>query len=272
MYRLIAFDMDGTLLDSRKTISKENLAAIHEARLAGKDVAVCTGRPVTELLPYEKDFSDIRYLVTACGALLYDRVEHRILKRHTLDSAITPALLSAIAQEDIMPQALIGGASYVQKDDLSRMDHYHMGIYTSLYAQCATPVDDMAAFLQEHSGEFEKVNLYHATTEGRERTRKRLSLLPVDLTNAEASSLEVSIPGVTKGSGLLDLAKALGIPKEQVIGVGDADNDIPMLKDAGLGLCMGNGEDRAKEAADEVLPTNDENGCAFAIRKYLLSE
>ena len=91
-----------------------------------------------------------------------------------------------------------------------------------------------------------------------------------DLTYAEASSLELSRPGITKGSGRAELAERLGIPIQAVIAVGDADNDVPMIRAAGLGLCMKNGTDAAKTAAAAILPDNDHDGCAFAIRHCLL--
>lgn len=270
MYKLIAFDMDGTLLRPDKTISEESKSAIHEAVEAGKIVAICSGRPVCELRPYEKDFADIRYLVSGCGSLIFDRREKKILARHTMNPDLVDRVLEVTTKEDMMPQVLQRGESHVQADDLENMPHFHMAIYIGLYHGAATPEKDIRAYIRENREDIEKINLYHATLDGRERTRARLSSLPLDLTDSEESSLEVSTPGIDKGTGLLDLARALSIDPSEVIAVGDAYNDLPMIRAAGLGLVMGNGADDVKPEGDAVLPDNEHEGAAYAIRHYLL--
>ena len=269
-YQLIAFDMDGTLLRSDKTFSGAVLSSIRTATQSGKELALATGRPVTELFPYEKELADFRYAVLESGALVYDLTARRILIRHTLDANCIGAVLDAIRREDVMPQAMSAGASYVNAGDLHRMDYYHMGIYETLYERSATCVPSMEDFIQAHASEIEKINLYHATPEGRERTFARLSSCQVERTFAEQTSLEISPPGIHKGSGLLDLCGLLHLSPEETIAVGDADNDIPMLRTAGLGIAMGNAAPNVRAAADVLVAGNDEDGCAEAIDRYLL--
>lgn len=270
MYRLIAFDMDGTLLRSDKTISDNCLAAIQEAVDAGKSVAICTGRPVAETRPYDGVLKGVRYYICECGAVIYDRAEQRIIKCHKLSPEAIRQILDVIPLEEMMPQPMIDGVSYVNAADVPRMRHFNMSVYQKLYEQVAVKEEDVCALARAHMSDIDKFNLYHTTVEGRERTRRRLADAPVDCTYSEISSLEVSVPGVTKGSGLLDLAEMLGIPGEETIGVGDAENDVPMIKAAGLGIAMGNSSDSAKNAADAIVPDNDSDGCAYAIRHYLL--
>ena len=94
--------------------------------------------------------------------------------------------------------------------------------------------------------------------------------LPVELANSEVSSLEFSPAGVNKGTGLLALAELLSIPRDATIAVGDADNDLGMLRAAGLGIAMGNANESARAVADAVVADNDHDGCAEAIRRFLL--
>ena len=86
----------------------------------------------------------------------------------------------------------------------------------------------------------------------------------------ETASLEFSPAEANKGTGMLALAELLGVPREATIAVGDADNDLPMLRDAGLGVAMGNANERVRAAADVVVADNDHGGVAEAIRAYLL--
>ena len=86
----------------------------------------------------------------------------------------------------------------------------------------------------------------------------------------ETASLEFSPTEANKGTGMLALAELLGVPREATMAVGDADNDLPMLRGAGLGVAMGNANERVRAAADVVVADNDHGGVAEAIRTYLL--
>ena len=113
---------------------------------------------------------------------------------------------------------------------------------------------------------FLKINLYHAVPEERTDTRARLECPELDLAYSEVSSVECSAAGVSKGSGLERLCGLLGIPMEACAAVGDAENDIPMLRAAGLGFAMGNAPAHVKTAADRVVSDQDHGGCAEALR------
>ena len=91
------------------------------------------------------------------------------------------------------------------------------------------------------------------------------------ITNAERSSLEFSAPGIDKGTGLARLAELLGVDEAAAISVGDAENDLAMLRSAGLGVAMGNAIPAAVEAADVQVSDNDHDGVAEAIERYLLA-
>ena len=97
-------------------------------------------------------------------------------------------------------------------------------------------------------------------------TRQQLSHLPLELVYSEVSSVECAAPGVNKGTGLERLCQALGISPAACVAVGDAENDMPMLRAAGLGVAMGNAAPHVKAAADCTVADNDHGGCAQAIR------
>ena len=269
-YKLIAFDMDGTLLTDKKRILPSTLESIAAADEQGKSVVICTGRPLAELRPYEKEFQHIRYAICECGAFLYDFREKRAISHHVLPEETIEKIIDVIQYEDMMPQALILGESYINREQLDRMADYSIEVYSDLYHNVASCVDDVTEVIRQHASEIEKINLYHATPRGRERTMSRLAQVPVEKTYAEQTSLELSPPGVTKGTGLAELACSLGIPMSMTIGVGDADNDVPLICAAGLGVAMGNGNEHAKAAASYITSDNEHDGCAEVIRKYVL--
>lgn len=269
-YKLAAFDMDGTLLNSRKEIPSSAVLACKRAAAAGRIVALDTGRAVTELTIFPLTEMGIRYGSCACGTVIYDFEDSLVLAKKTIPESLVPTIVEASGLEDLMLQVMVDGISYVEAADVKRMEHFQMGVYRPLYEATTSYADDVRAFALEHAGEINKMNLYHASPEGRARTLSRLSSLPLDFTFAETTSLEITPQGISKGTGLADLCSVLGISIAEAIGVGDAFNDVPMLEMAGLGVAMGNSNEAALGAADVVVGDNDHDGIAEVIDRYLL--
>ena len=268
-YKLIAFDMDGTLLNSEKKISEETQHMIQQAFEAGKEVILSTGRCMAELQDYLKILPGLRYAICVSGALVYDLKEKKKIFTRGIPLALAEQILEASKKEDTMVQVLTM-ESIVQSDRISCMSRYGMGQYQSMFERITRKVDDIYAFYGEYIREAEKINLYHRTVEDRERSRERLKALELELADAEETSLECSALGVTKGLGLQKLCEYLNIPMAQTIAVGDADNDIDILKAAGLSIAMGNANETVKGICDVVVSDCDHDGCAEAIRRYLL--
>ena len=244
-YKLAAFDMDGTLLNSRKEIPASAVLACKRAAAAGRIVALDTGRAVTELTIFPLTEMGIRYGSCACGTVIYDFEDSLVLAKKTIPESLVPTIVEASGLEDLMLQVMVDGISYVEAADVKRMEHFQMGVYRPLYEATTSYADDVRAFALEHADRINKMNLYHASPEGRARTLSRLSSLPLDFTFAETTSLEITPQGISKGTGLADLCSVLGISITEAIGVGDAFNDVPMLTMAGLGVAMGNSNEAA---------------------------
>jgi len=116
----------------------------------------------------------------------------------------------------------------------------------------------------------EKLNLFSASADIRERLHSRICGLPLAIAFAEGASLELSPRNVSKASGLVWLCGHLDIPLHKTIIVGDADNDAQVLRIAGLSVAMGNALPHIKELCDVVVADNDHDGCAEAVDRYLL--
>ena len=270
-YRLIALDLDGTLLNSRKEVPQESIAAVRDAVAAGKTVVFDTGRAVTELPDITALLPEVRYAVFASGAGLYDIHEKKAFELRPISRKDAGAVLSLARSLDAMPQIVLPGSDVIQASHMERLEDFHMGIYRPLYEKAMALVPDLFAFAEASREPFLKINLYHADPEERIRTRARLEALDLALVYSEVSSLECSARDVDKGSGLERLCAVLGIPPAQCIAVGDADNDLPMLRAAGLGVAMGNAPEHIKTAADRVVDDLDHGGCIQAIRMLLES-
>ena len=267
--KLIALDIDGTMLDSRKRIAPEVTAAVREAAAAGVLLAFATGRAVPEMDEMFAAFPEIRYTLFASGAGIFDRQENAAHALRPLSREAVLRILATVREKDLMPQIVLADRDVIQDTHLDRLEHFNMGIYRPLYERAMTLVPEIYAFAEENADRILKLNLYHADPAERVRTREQLSspdFPNMELVYSEVSSLECSAPGVSKGSGLERLCRLLDLPLSECAAVGDAENDLSMFRTAGLGIAMGNAEPSVQSAADWIVNDNDHAGCAEAIR------
>ena len=268
-YRLIALDLDGTLLNSRKEVPEEAVLAVRKACAAGKTVVFDTGRAVSELDEQIALLPEVRYAVFASGAGLYDIREKKAFGLRPVPEEQVERILALARTKDLMPQFVTADRDIIQASHMEHLDHFHMEVYRPMYEKAMTLVPDIFAFAENCSEPFLKINLYHADPAGRIRSRAQLETPELELVYSEVSSLECSAAGVNKGSGLGRLCGLLDIPLSACIAAGDAENDIPMLKAAGLGVAMGNAPAHVKNAADRIVADLDHGGCAQAILMLL---
>ena len=269
--KLIALDMDGTLLDSRKNVTPEVLDAINTAFDSGVEVVLSTGRCVPELTRYFGEIPRLRYAICVSGGYVYDVREQRCIVSHTIPPELCLKIMETGIREDVLIHFLALD-SVTEASKMGHMDRYGMGTYQEMFQKMAVKTDNIFEYLKSHPERpVNKLNLYHASVEGRERSRERLSAmgLPIEMVYAERSSLECSPQGVTKGKGLLELCGHLGIPGECTAAVGDGDNDIAILRTAALPIAMGNANERVKALCRITVADCDHDGCAEAIRRAM---
>lgn len=273
-YKAVAFDMDGTLLNSEKKITVPVLTAISDAVKEGKQVVLASGRSLAEIRVYQDKLKDIRYWVAESGSVVYDTWNDKILYRKVFDKKTEDAFAAAACRKDadFMLLAMSNGEIYISSHGMKNMAHYNMAAYESLFEKCGRVVEDFLLFMNQNNDGFEKINIITDSSATRETVLDRLEeeKIPATFVKAELSNLECSPLGTSKASGLRELFSKLRIPLEQVIAVGDADNDIQMLKSVGFPVAMGNGNEHVKSLAKAVVSDNDHDGTAQAIYEYLL--
>lgn len=273
VYRMAAFDMDGTLLNSEHQITPGVQAALHEAAAAGKVLALNTGRNYSELQEYLAVLPDVRYINSISGAMVLDMVTGETIYEATLPPEQVLALLELTERYDVGIQ-LMTRVNYVETHFMQDMARYQMETFEAQFHANATPLEDLRAFYRSAPFPVNKVNIYHRNAGQRSRMKARIRAAGLAFTtkDALAGSLEVSPNGIHKGVGLQALADRLGISMEEVIVVGDWDNDREALEVAGLPIAMGNAMPDIKAICKAEVADCDHDGCAEVVHQYLLPQ
>lgn len=273
-YKLLALDMDGTVLAPDTSITPNTVQAINEALDAGFHVVFCSGRNVAEMRPYLGLFPGLRYIICNNGTRTVDLQTGKEISFFGLERWVTDRIMSEAERHDVMIQIGVGDVFYMQDWALQRGAEFGMGKYARLHRETAKFVHDLVGFYREQEEPICKINFYVTNGKTREEIVSSLQAadLPVVYESGVAGNIEMVSDRAGKGAGLKELCRYLKIGREQVIAVGDNNNDASMLRAAGLGIAMGNAVPELKAVADAVTDDNAHDGVAAVIRKYMLGE
>ena len=266
-YRLLALDMDGTVLNSQKKISPRTLTAINELSERGIHVVVGTGRDFAEMNDYRADFKAVKYGILMSGGMIFDFLNDMPIKTHGLEEKTILQLIDFGLEEQAMIHLHTVRHSIAREDDIQNMAAFDMGVYQGMFDRICVRCDDCKEFVHSNPGEVIKVNLYHRDKNSRDKNFARIKPLNLSISFAEAFNLEMSPANISKGSGLRELCDFLNIDLAETVAIGDAPNDIEILQTAGLAVAMGNASDEIKKLADFVTLDNDNDGVATAIEQ-----
>ena len=267
-YKLLALDMDGTVLNSAKKISPKTADAISELSRHGVAVVLSTGRGLAEIADYKTELKFMHYGILISGGMIYDFFNSKPITTHPLDTEIMLQLVDGAESENAMIQLLTETDSVTREEDILNMETFGMGIYQDMYYRNCVRCNDFRKFVSENPGKILKFNIYHRSTESREKNFKRFENLNLAVDYAEKTALEITPKNISKGSGLKELCNFLKIDIAESVAVGDAPNDTEILQTAGLAVAMGNATAEIKKIANFVTADNDNDGVAVAIEKF----
>lgn len=270
--RLVALDLDGTLFTDQKTITPRTLAALAEALRRGVTVAPATGRPATGLPDALLALPGLRYALTSNGARVWDLAQNAPVAEFLMQKAQAEAALRVLEGYDCVTDLFVQGRRMSIASQLARMERIISPAMLAYMRSTRTEVEDIYAYLAASPALPEKVSVVFAQNAQRAEAWQRLEGLGLGLVLSSSldKNLEINAPGVTKGRGLLALARHLGLAKHQLMACGDSGNDLAMLEAAGLGVAMGNAEPAVKAAAGYITASNEEDGVALAVERFVL--
>lgn len=273
--RLVALDLDGTLLNSKKLISPRNLAALERARAQGVLVVPITGRPAQGLPQAVLDLPGLRYAVTSNGATIRDLVTGQVLLEKHLDAKTCLDVLEACRHFAMIREAFRGGVGYLSREDYGALCRRYADSPILPYLLDTRQVlpGTVAQFLQRDTRPVEELFFLTDSPETKAELRRTLEPLPgIGFADPFPNDLEVIAGDIDKGEALRYLLRQLEISPEQTLAMGDGGSDLPLLQAAGIGVAMGNAVDHVKEGADAVTTTCDEDGVALALERFVLGE
>lgn len=270
--KMVGLDLDGTLLNSRKELTPFTKEVIAKAINKGVHVLVATGRPFTGVPLELREFPGMRYALTANGARILDTATGEILIEHLLSKESAKKVLEITEKYDTLQEIYFDGQGYAKNEKLAHVERYHKDCNMWEYVRASRiAVPDIWELFYSREENLDKVQALFADMEERKAAWEELSeCKDLNLVSSLKYNIEINAAGVNKGKGLIALGKMLGIEREEIMAIGDGDNDIEMITEAGVGVAMGNAEEAVKCNADYVTGTNDEDGAARAIVKYVL--
>lgn len=266
-YRLIALDLDGTLLNSDGRISPRSAAAVKEILRRGKQAVFATGRCMGEIEAYLNMFPEMNFLICESGACIYDLKERKHLFLRPIAPPLAEEIIRAAEKEEHMAAFFMGNRAFMDSHTAKNPADFGLGDPVTGTVQ----VENLFAFYRENPMEVEKINLFfRGETPGR-RVLRRLAGKPLSISGSLSGNLEINAAGVNKGAGLRMLCDRLDIPLSQVIAVGDNRNDGEMLRAAGLPVAMGNAVPALVPFARVKTLDCNHDGAALVMEEYMLS-
>ncbi|QNO13975.1 HAD family phosphatase [Alkalicella caledoniensis] len=279
-YKLICIDLDGTLLPSNHLVSERTKKTLKKAEELGIHIAISTGRSLTDAEHFAQLLGVKATVISANGAYVREKDSNEVVYKNILGEEAIWTIYDICNKYEVTPcyhtpDKIIHGPDYgrflLQIEEKSR----ELGkkvIITKPY-----PVENLEQwkqFVEQEKDNILKCELFHEDTDRINNIKfdlRQLDQLEV-VDSIREEHMEANSKGTSKGRAIEVLAGLLNIKREEIIAIGDGDNDITMIEFAGLGIAMGNAKEVLKAKASYITGSNDEDGVAAAIEKFVLKK
>ena len=270
--KLIALDLDGTTLDRDMHMSEANRTTLEAAIEKGVNVVIATGRSHSALPEDVFKVKGIRYMLTSNGAAITDLQQGGRIYENCLAPSAVETTVDILKKHDFMVEAFINGDAFIDRKFYDGMRSSEYGYRHIEYVlKTRKPVDDLFSFILENREHIENLNVVFQHQEDRSMMREVLGAIPDStLTTAFDNNLELGGATTSKAAALLELGKILDVRPDEMMAMGDSPNDMAMMEIAGLPVAVGNAKPEVKAIAKYISATNEENGVAEAVRKFVL--
>lgn len=273
--KMIGLDLDGTLLNEKKELTDRTRQALERAICSGVQVVISTGRPMTGIPKELLKLSGMKYIITSNGGRILDLETGKVLFENPVSHEKAEQILKITQEYDTLNEIYFDGQGFAQKNELEQIHLYVKNQAMQEYiVNTRCPIKDLWEKMNAMQGKgLDKVHAIFARTEEMEEARERVMALgEIVCSSSLGNNIEMNAPGVDKGEGLLKLGEILGISREEIMACGDGENDLAMIQKAGVGVAMANAVNVVRDAADYVTASNQDEGVAKAIERFVFGE
>ncbi len=261
--KLVAVDMDDTLLDGTLKVSPRTCEAIRKAQEQGIVVTIATGRMFTSALPFAEELNIQAPIITYNGGMVRYPASKEMVFHQPINSEVAAKLVELFRQRGWYLQSYMNDELYVVERSEKAQS------YERLAGITAVAVGDEFYTMKHEPTKMLTIAEPHEIQEIQGIVNQEFGG-EIFAATSKAHYLELTHPSVNKGHALSILAEKLHINREEVMAIGDSNNDYHMVEYAGFGVAMGNASDRLKGIAQAVTGHNNAHGVAEAIEKYVL--
>lgn len=270
--RLVAVDVDGTLVTPDQRILPKVREAVQRAQEQGIEFVLCTGRAIGECWYIRDALPPLRYAVTHTGAMAEELPTGKRLYHCPLSPEDARRIYRHVRRYDGFINFFSDGIVYNSVQQMQNFERYYPAQFRPLFDHAHSFVEDMDAMVAAWDRPVEKLYVPFSSRDVCEQAMADLKQLPYFVTGAGFVDLEVMHPKTSKGAALAALCEKLGIAREEVMAIGDSGNDAAMLAYAGVGVAMGNAEASLKQIADLIAPSNEVGGVADMLELAIRGE
>jgi len=273
-YKLIVVDMDGTLLNTNHEVSKETRETLAKAMEKGVKVGIATGR----IYPSARYYGNLLGLSTpiiACnGAIVKDEEKGEIIFSDAMQKDDVIKIINICKENDIYFHFYDHDRFYIERERYNSLDFQDWTFKESMEDQVGIiQLEDASSYVEKNNIDVLKITILDEDMDKLENIKKQIAQIStIEIDKSWYNNMEIMNKEVSKGKGIEALAKKLGIEKDEIIAFGDNYNDLSMKDYVKTFVAMENGVDNVKEKADYVTASNDENGVAKGIKKFVLTE
>jgi Cof subfamily protein (haloacid dehalogenase superfamily) len=273
-YKLVCIDVDGTLLNNKHKITKRTKEILQKAHEIGVHIVISTGRMYTDAEYYSNVIGVKSPVIASNGAFIKEKNTDKVIYKDVLGESLSLDLLDLFRKYRIQPYFCTPHKFYYG-NIMFKLFYIATKIVGSrsnkLDVKYVHSWDRWQKILHQEKDNIVKSEIiYRDAALICELRDKIKSLTELEIVDSSRHNIEITRKGVSKGKAVGMLAALYGLKREEIITIGDSENDLSMIEYAGLGIAMGNASDRVKQKADYTTDTNDNEGVANAINKFIL--
>jgi len=273
--KIIAFDLDGTLLKENKELSRRNTEALCRAAEKGICLVPASGRLYAGMPEELRRLPFIRYVIGVNGAEVYDIREQRVLYRAEMTNQDAARIFAYVKEVPAIWGCYKNGTGIMEEADYEKIDSYAANAYIlKTMKRLHRPIKGMKEYLVGAEDTIQKLQLYFFDIPARNELLRRMKEDFTDLSVSTSlpNNIEINALNANKGAALRFLCGHLGVAMEESMAFGDGTNDLSMIRAAGTGVAMKNACPEVLKAADRVTLSNEEDGVAYMIEQCVLSQ